>query len=111
MKMDWSIAYKHVRVHESDHNLIIQLAELKSRMDKRLNCQQLDNNCSAGPEGSLILRRYRKHYRDIAEKIGVKLAPEDDPSKAFPPSTEGEILEMIYNGKDWTYFLPCLVMH
>ena len=138
MKMDWSIAYKHVSVHESDHNLqlvsfggrffvelcltfgcgtspthynliaklLIQLAELKSGMDPRMNCQQLDDNCAAGPEGSQILRRYRKHYRDIAEKIGVKLAPEDDPSKAFPPSTEGEILGIIYNGKDWTWRIP-----
>ena len=50
------------------------LAELKSRIDPRLNCQQLDDNCSARPEGSKVLRRYRKHYREIAEKIGVKLA-------------------------------------
>ena len=138
MKMDWSIAYKHVRVHESDHclqlvsfggrffvelcltfgcgtspthynimaKLLIQLAELKSGMDPRLNCQQLDDNCTAGPEGSSILRRYRKHYRDIAEEIGVRLAPEDDPSKAFPPSTEGEILGIVYNGKDWIWRLP-----
>ena len=138
MKMDWSIAYKHVSVHKADHHLqlvsfggrffvelcltfgcgtspthynliaklLINLAELKSRMDPRLNCQQLDDNCSAGPEGSKVLRRYRKHYREIAEKIGVKLAPEDDPSKAFPPSTEGEILGIVYNGKDWTWRLP-----
>ena len=138
MKMDWSIAYKHVSVHKSDHNLqlvsfggrffvelcltfgcgtspthfnliaklLINLAELRSGMDPRLNCQQLDDNCSAGPEGSHLLRRYRKHYREIAEEIGVKLAPEDDPSKAFPPSTEGEILGIVYNGKDWTWRIP-----
>ena len=138
MKMDWSIAYKHVSVHKSDHNLqlvsfggrffvelcltfgcgtspthfnliaklLINLAELRSGMDPRLNCQQLDDNCSAGPEGSHLLRRYRKHYREIAGEIGVKLAPEDDPSKAFPPSTEGEILGIVYNGKDWTWRIP-----
>ena len=35
---------------------------------------------------------YRMVYRDMAEKLGVRLSSEDNPSKVFPPSTKGEIL-------------------
>ena len=85
---------------------LIEFAEIKSGMDSRLNVQQLDDNCSAGPAGSPIMRRYQDCYREIAGIIGVQLAPEDDPSKAFPPARKGEILGIVYDGHDWTWEMP-----
>ena len=85
---------------------LIEFTEIKSGMDSRLNVQQLDDNCSAGPAGSPLMKRYQDCYREIAETIGVQLAPEDDPSKAFPPSRRGEILGIIYDGHNWTWEMP-----
>ena len=86
--------------------LLINLAEIMSGMDPRHNCQQLDDNCTAGPRGSQKMRKYLECYRKIAEEIGVKLASEDDPSKAFPPKQKGEILGIVYDGQNWTWEMP-----
>ena len=34
------------------------------------------------------------------------MASEDNPSKAFPPSTKGEILGLIYDGEAWRWEIP-----
>ena len=34
-------------------------------------------------------------------RLGIRLASEDNPSKAFPPSDKGEILGMDYDGVNW----------
>ena len=73
-------------------SLLIQCAEVVSKLDPRCNVMQLDDNGTCNVEGSVLLRRYMKSYRDIAKEMGVKLASEDCPAKAFPPSIIGEIL-------------------
>jgi hypothetical protein len=67
---------------------------------------QLDDNCTVDQEGSVRLRSYRMAYRDLASEMGVRLASEDNPSKAFAPSKTGEILGLIYNGTEWTWKMP-----
>ena len=52
---------------------------------------QLDDNCCVDGKGSLRLRAYREAYRSLAKEEGVRLASEDNPSKAFPPSVKDEI--------------------
>ena len=83
--------------------LLIELAALESGMDTRHSVQQLDDNCSTASVGSRILWRYLKSYRGLADELGIRLAPEDDPAKAFPPSPAGEILGIEYDG-------PCRVV-
>ena len=67
---------------------------------------QLHYNCSVEQQGSAKLWMYRTAYRDMAAELGVRLASEDNPSKAFPPLTEGEILGLIYDGVRWTWKMP-----
>ena len=86
--------------------LLIDLAALESGLDLRHSCQQLDDNCVVATTGSLVLWKYLKSYRAIAEEIGVQLAPEDDPAKAFPPQECGEILGIEYNGTERTWIIP-----
>ena len=38
--------------------------------------------------------------------MGVRLASEDNPSKAFAPSDEGEILGLLYDERRWTWRIP-----
>jgi hypothetical protein len=49
---------------------------------------------------------YLKCYRAIADEIWVRLAPEDNPPKAFPPQESGEILGIEYNGTTRTGTIP-----
>ena len=46
--------------------------------------------------------RYYLAYRAIAVRIGVSLASETNRSKAFGPSTSGEILGLNYDTLAWT---------
>ena len=41
-------------------------------------------------------------YREIADDCGIKLAPEDDPSKAFPASRTGEVFGINYCTLTWS---------
>ena len=87
-------------------SFLITLACLDSGMDPRQSVQQLDDNCVCDSKGSWFLRRYWNCYRKIAEEIGVSLAGEENPSKAFGPSIQGEILGLMYNSVDWTWWIP-----
>ena len=49
-------------------------------------CQYLDDVCAAAPAGLAALGRFREAYRQVAEQVGVKLASEEDPDKAFAPT-------------------------
>ena len=86
--------------------LLIELAALESGLGLRHSCQQLDDNCIVATAGSLGLWKYLKCYRAIADEIGVRLAPEDDPLKAFPLQESGEILGIEYNGTTRTWTIP-----
>ena len=86
--------------------LLIELAALESGLDLRHSCQQLDDNCITDTAGSSRLWKYLKSYKAIAGEIGVRLAPEDDPSKAFPPQARGEILGIEYDGDKRTWMIP-----
>ena len=67
---------------------------------------QLDDNCVVDRKGSARLWCYRTSYRARAAEMGVRLASEDNPSKAFPPLDVGEILGLLYDGKNWTWQMP-----
>ena len=56
--------------------------------------------------GSAQLKRYYEKYREIAEKIGVSLAGEENKAKAFGPSTRGEVLGLNYDTWYWKCWIP-----
>ena len=87
-------------------SLLKDWAEIRSGQDSRSTIMQLDDNCACGRKGCLILRKYRKEYRELADRVGVRLASEDNPTKAFPPSVRGEILGREYDCEAWTWRMP-----
>ena len=87
-------------------SLLITMAEVESGFPHDLNLMQLDDNCACDRKGSVRLRSYRSSYRALARELGVRLASEDNPSKAFSPTTKGEILGLIYDGEAWTWEIP-----
>ena len=52
------------------------------------------------------MRKYYTMYREIAERIGVSLAGEENRAKAFGPCTRGEVLGLNYNTQSWKCWLP-----
>ena len=72
-------------------------------MVSHLSKQQLDENPVAGRKGSLELRRYYKRYREIAKDVGISLADESKPEKAFPPSVVGKVLGITYDLEAWSW--------
>ena len=83
--------------------LLILIVQADVNLDSRLSVQQLDDNPVADEKGSSKLRLYYKRYREIAAGMGISLADESKPEKAFPPSGEGEILGIWYNLENWTW--------
>jgi len=49
---------------------------------------------------------FRLAYLKVADSIGVKMSPEDDPEKAFAARTRGTVLGVTYDTVNWTWELP-----
>ena len=55
---------------------------------------------------STILHRFDQEYFFVAQQLGIKLAPRDDPEKSFGPSTSGTVLGIQYDTEAWSWCLP-----
>jgi hypothetical protein len=85
--------------------LVLYIALVQADMPARCVIQHLDDVCSASPAGSGRAARFFNNYREVCEVIGVKLATEVDPDKAFAPSTEGIVLGVCYDTVDFVWYL------
>ena len=81
------------------------LAILKAMMDKRLVQQVLDDVVACGPRGSGMVARFYAAYREVADLLGVSLADESDPEKAFGASSSGKVLGVMYDLERWVWWL------
>ena len=134
-KQDWSDAYKHIKVCESDLRLqcvewcnriftelaltfggrsspgiyhavsevILVVAILEARLRRERIKKQLDDVVAISSKDEV--QRFYWQYRDLCEYLGVRLAPEDDPSKCFACSKAGSILGLEYDLETWTWTL------
>jgi len=69
--------------------------------------QYLDDVCAAAPQGSeATLHNFERAYRSVANHLGVQLAPTTDPDKAFSPCTDGVVLGVRYDTRNWTWCIP-----
>lgn len=62
--------------------------------------------CGAASAGSDDLHRLDQAFIQLAEYIGVKLAPRDNPDKTFGPSTCGVVFGIHYDTVSWTWAIP-----
>ena len=93
-------------IYDRVAKLILELVLVVSRFPRALVCQFVDDMCAAAPVGSAAIERFRRAYRQVAEQVGVKLASEDDPEKAFALATEGTVLGVRYDMVAWTWRIP-----
>jgi hypothetical protein len=68
--------------------------------------QYLDDVCAAAPQACQSLARFEKAYRAVAADVGVNLAPNTDPDKAFSCTTSGVVLGVLYDTDNWTWSIP-----
>ncbi len=68
--------------------------------------QHLDDICAAAPKGSAWLGEFDKAYKQLANELGVRLAPRDSPDKAFGLCTSGTVLGVHYDTVSWTWGIP-----
>ena len=86
--------------------VVLDLALAVSKFPRDMVCQYLDDVCAAAPAGSAALEQFRVAYQQVAAHLGVKLASEDDPDKAFAPTTVGTVLGVRYDTVAWTWSIP-----
>ena len=87
-------------------DLPLEFALLRSGLKRTSVIKQLDDVVCFGRRGTGTVGRFYKNYRDVCESVGVSLAPETDPEKAFGPRTEGVILGIEFNLKAMTWHMP-----
>ena len=86
--------------------VVLDLVLRLSRFPRDMVCQFLDDVCAACPAGSPELAKFGEVYRQVAAEVGVRLAPLDDPSKAFLPTCTGVVLGVEYDTTNWTWRIP-----
>ena len=86
--------------------LVLLIVIERAGINPALVIQHLDDICAAAPRGSYILERFDAEFYTVAQMLGVKLAPRDDPQKSFGPSTKGIVLGVVYDTVQWTWAMP-----
>ena len=66
-------------------------------------CQHLDDVVGVGSPDGKEITEFDTTYRDVAGKLGVRLASREDPDKSFAPSTSGLVLGISYDTKTFTW--------
>ena len=90
--------------------LVVEVTCRRCRANREALQKQLDDVVYFGVRGTGTCRKFYQEYKDVCERVGVRLAPEDDPEKAFSPATEGIILGVEYNFVKWTWRMPHVKM-
>ena len=85
--------------------VVVHIAATKSRFPTNRICQHLDDCCATAPANSDSLEIFDATFSQVAETLGVKLAPREDPEKSFGPSTKGLVLGVVYDTTTWTWSL------
>ena len=68
-------------------------------------CQHLDDICAAAAVKE-VLDKFDDTFSEVAEELGVKLAPRDDHDKTFGPCKKGVVFGVEYDTEEWTWQLP-----
>ena len=93
-------------IYDRVAKMVLQVALRLANFPADLVCQHLDDVCAAGAADGEGIRRFEDRYRALAADIGVRLAPLDDPNKAFSCCTRGVVLGIEYNTVAWTWAVP-----
>ena len=85
---------------------LLKAAIVLAGANKDNACKQVDDALVFGRLGDPTCQKVYDYYRQLAPEMGVKLAPESDPTKAFPPATSGVCLGVELDLVKWTWAIP-----
>jgi hypothetical protein len=86
--------------------LIITIVIFLSGFPKHMICQHLDDTVAAAPAADNSIYEFDKMFQQVAERVGISLAPRDDPDKSFAPCTAGTVLGVFYDTEKWIWKIP-----
>ena len=86
--------------------LVIKLAAARVGTAPADILQCLDDVVMVAHKDSKDCEEFYLSYRQTCEEVGVRLAPEGDKDKAFPPTSEGTILGIEYDTEAWKWRMP-----
>lgn len=95
-----------VGLFDETAKVVNTVVDKKSGMPEDQECQHLDDTVAAAAPDSGLAEKFDRTFFEVANRVGIRLAPRDDPEKSFGPSTEGVVLGVRYNTKDWTWAVP-----
>ena len=95
--------------------LVLFVVCKESGMPMDMVCQHLDDCAGAAPGDSALLLDFDRAFSSVAERLGIKLAPRDDPDKAFGPCHAGVVFGVRYDTQNWSWSIPdeklCRLLH
>ena len=93
-------------IYDAVAKLIIKLACAEAGTDPRDVLQCLDDVVGMADKNSEDCWSFYKAYRRVCAEVRVKLAPEGDKEKAFPPDECGVVLGIEYDTCSWSWRIP-----
>ena len=93
-----------VGIYDRHANVMLDLVLAATKFPRAQVCQHLDDVPAAGSLNDLLA--FDDAYYAIAAELGVRLAPRDDPEKAFAPSKSGIVFGVLYDTATWTWAVP-----
>ena len=94
-----------VGIYDRAAKLVLWIVLKISSFPASLVCQHLDDICAAASSVA-ELQKFEEAYRNVAEQLGIQLAPTDNPEKAFMACQEGVVLGVKYDTSAWTWSIP-----
>ena len=90
-----------VGIYDRFAKIVLFIVLVESGMPPSLVVQQIDDVVACGPPDGKLVEEFDRTYLEVAKKIGVELAPRDDPDKSFAPTTKGQVLGVWYDSASW----------
>ena len=93
-------------IYDRQAKVIIILAILLAGVPEKNKLQCLDDVVYIATKLSGHCEAFYRAYRDICSRVGVSLASELDPDKAFAPCSSGTVLGIEYDIPNWKWRIP-----
>jgi len=92
-------------IYDATAKSILELVCRMAEFPISLTAQHLDDICAAS-RCRTQLQRLDDTFTEVSRMTGFKLAPKDDPEKAFGPSKQGVVFGVGYDTESWTWHIP-----
>jgi len=93
-------------IYDRAAKTVLDIVLRRTGFPRHMVCQHLDDLAAACAQESDTLEEFDKAYNATAKELGIKIAPRDDPEKAFAKSKHGIVFGIEYDTENWTWAIP-----